>query len=128
MDNLKYYGYILTALLFGGIIVHTYRYVLPIMSQYEYVVDKYGNIHDKNCAYYKHNHSYAFKRKYNKYDILIEKEQELCSECLLYEKEKLWALHYINLEELVLRYRRGGATDDYINQVLDKYITNTYGE
>ena len=92
--------------------------ILPVMSDDKYFVDKYGNIHGDNCPY---KSIPWFSKKYSKYDILIKKDQEICRECLLYEEDKLWELHYINLELRKKYLRINGATEDYIEKEMQEY-------
>lgn len=88
------------------------------MGDDKYFVDKYGNIHGDNCPY---KSIPWFSKKYSKYDILIKKDQEICRECLLYEEDKLWELHYINLELRKKYLRINGATEDYIEKKMQEY-------
>lgn len=88
------------------------------MDDDEYFIDEYGNIHGDNCPYMS---TPWFTQKYNKYNILIKREQEICRECLLYEEEKLWKLHYINLDFLEKHLRTHGATEDYIENRMQEY-------
>lgn len=92
--------------------------ILPVMGDDKYFVDKYGNIHGDNCPY---KSIPWFSKKYSKYDILIKKDQEICRECLLYEEDKLWELHYINLELRKKYLRINGATEDYIEKKMQEY-------
>lgn len=88
------------------------------MDDDEYFIDEYGNIHGDNCPYMS---TPWFTQKYNKYNILIKREQEICRECLLYEEKKLWKLHYINLDFLEKHLRTHGATEDYIENRMQEY-------
>lgn len=88
------------------------------MDDDEYFIDEYGNIHGDNCPY---KSIPWFTKKYSKYDILIKEDQEICSECLLFEEDKLYMLHRVNLKDEILRLKRGGATEDYIKNRMQEY-------
>lgn len=98
------------------------RITLPIMGKYEYIIDKYGTIHGTKCP---HKKSLWFKTKYKKYDILMETDQEICTDCLLFEEEKLLLLHQHNLEESVRYYKSIGVKEEslkaYIKAHSPKY-------
>lgn len=93
-------------------------FIFPLIDDDEYFVDEYGCCHDNNCSL---RDVPWFTKKYNKYDFLLKHGQKICRECLLLEENKLWRLHYINLElrEQTLRYN--GATEDYIEKEMQKY-------
>lgn len=59
--------------------------------------------------------------KYSKYDILIERDQSICDECLLLEEDKLFMLHKYNLKERILYLKREGASEEYIRDELSSY-------
>ena len=88
------------------------------MGYDKYFIDEYGYIHGKNCPYRKVP---WFTKKHSKYDILIEKEQEICRECLFLEEDKLWELHSINLELKQSSLRYNGASEDYIQKKIKLY-------
>ena len=90
-DTIKYIGLIISII----ILFEWGSTIFPFMNDNEYFVDKYGNIHGYNCPY---KGVPWFTRKHSKYDILIEKNQQICRECLLHEEDKIWDLHYTNLE------------------------------
>ena len=92
--------------------------IFPFMDDDEYFIDKYGCIHGKNCP---RKSVPWFTIKHSKYDFLIEEEQEICSDCLYLEEEKLMMLHKINLKEEILRLKRIGVQEDYIKSELRKY-------
>ncbi len=98
--------------------ISMHNYIMPKVEKNEYYADKYGIIHGYKCPL---KRSSWFTEKHNKYDILIEQGQEICDECLGHEEEKLWDLHYANMkiEERNLRY--GGASEEYINNRMNKY-------
>jgi len=115
---MKTWKYVL--LVFGIIVILEFPYttVFPIMGEDEYFVDEYGCIHDKHCPY---KDVPWFTVKHRKYDFIRMKGQDICKECLLLEEEKLNTLHEINIEREVLRLKRAGASDDYINNKLEQY-------
>lgn len=88
------------------------------MSDDEYFVDKYGNIHGDKCPY---KEVPWFTTKHNKYDLIIKSDQEICKECLLYEEDKLMELHYINIEEEIKGLQLNGADDEYIEKRIKTY-------
>lgn len=100
------------------IIISGVSFILPFMSDDEYFVDKYGNIHGNKCPY---KEVPWFTTKHNKYDLIIKSDQEICKECLLYEEDKLMELHYINIEEEIKGLQLNGADDEYIENRLKQY-------
>lgn len=88
------------------------------MDDDEYFVDKNGDIHGNDCP---RKDVPWFTKKHSKYDILIMDEQEICSDCLLFEEDKLYLLHRVNLKDEIIRLRRGGATEDYIKEEVKLY-------
>ena len=126
MTDRKYYIIFLGILSLIIILICSIRTIVPFVASDEYYketvkVDKnisYTIIHSDNCP---GGGSAWFSRKYNKYDILLKCDEEICSECLGWEEEKLMILHKLNLKEEVLRLRRAGASDDYINNELKQY-------
>ena len=118
---MKAYIIFLGALLAAYLLVVNFTTIFPICCDGEYYVDKNGYIHDNGCPY---KSVPWFTIKYKKYDILIEADQEICGECLLYEEDKLRLLHKLNLKDLIKRYKRSGATEEYIKQVIMQYRVN----
>lgn len=119
-NNIKTYFIFLSILAVLAIVVFSLPTMLPIMDDDEYFIDNNGYIHENDCPLRK---SPWFTRKYSKYDILIEEDQEICGECLSFEKDKLFMLHRINLKEEILRLKRAGATEEYISDKMMKYRT-----
>lgn len=93
-------------------------YIFPFMGDDKYFIDKYGNIHGSKCPY---KEVPWFTTKHNKYDFIMKSGQEICTECLLYEEDKLMELHCINIEEEILRLKRSGAPDEYIENRIKQY-------
>lgn len=118
MTDAKTYYKFFVILAVVAILIYLLPTILPIMDDDEYFVDKNGIIHGDNCPY---KSVPWFTQKYSKYNILIKQDQEICKECLLPEEDKLWDLHYINLELKNLSLRRNGAPEDYIKQKLKLY-------
>ena len=114
------FKYIISIILIGLFFAHPriFHFVLPIMEDDEYFVDENCIIHSDNCPY---KGVPWFAQKFSKYEILIKKGEEICNECLLQEEDKLWDLHYINLELLEKFYRRNGANEKYIEQKLNQF-------
>lgn len=119
-NNIKTYFIFLSILAVFAIVVFSLPTMLPIMDDDEYFIDNNGYIHENDCPLRKNP---WFTRKYSKYDILIEEDQEICGECLSFEKDKLFMLHRINLKEEILRLKRAGATEEYISDKMMKYRT-----
>ena len=115
MSDTKAYFLFLGILLAGYLLIVNFTTIFPICCDGEYFVDKYGNIHGNSCPY---QGTPWFTKKYDKYDILIKENQEICRECLLYEEEKLWELHYINLELQEKNLTRAGASKEYIEKIM----------
>ena len=118
MSDAKVYFSFLGILLAGYLLIANSTTIFPFMDDDEYFVDMHENIHGGNCPY---RSTPWFTRKHSKYDILIEKDQEICRECLLYEEDKLWELHYINLELKEKLLKINGASKDYIKNKMQKY-------
>lgn len=118
MSDKKAYFLLLGIIFVSGVLVKNYTTIFPVCSEAEYFIDEYGNIHSDNCPY---KSPPWFTRKYNKYDILIGRDQEICEECLYYEKDKLWALHYINIDLNEKLLRINGATEEYIEKRRQEY-------
>ena len=117
-NDTKTYLKFLCILAIVVIIISGASFIFPFMSDDEYFVDKYGNIHGNKCPY---KEVPWFTTKHSKYDILIEEEQEICDECLFIEKDKLIMIHFANIEELVLCLRINGAPEDYIEKRIKTY-------
>lgn len=94
------------------------RTTLPIMGKYEYIIDKYGTIHGTKCPLKK---SLWFKVKHKKYDIIMETDQTICTECLLFEKDKLWLLHQYNLKQDIEHSIRQKVGDEYIKTYIEEH-------
>ncbi len=118
MSDTKVYFSFLGILLAGYLLIANSTTIFPFMDDDEYFVDEQENIHGCNCPY---RSTPWFTRKHSKYDILIEKDQEICRECLLYEEDKLWELHYINLELKEKSLKINGASEDYIKNKMQEY-------
>lgn len=99
---MKTWQYVLIVLVLIVVCEFPYKTVFPFMSDDEYFIDKYGNIHGNNCPY---KGVPWFTRKFSKYDLILLKDQEICRECLLPEEDKLNTLHEINMEEEALRLK-----------------------
>lgn len=100
-----------------GLFLTFARTIFPYVEYDEYFVDKYGGIHGKYCP----REDSWFTIKYSKYDILIERDQSICDECLLLEEDKLFMLHKYNLKERILYLKREGASEEYIRDELSSY-------
>lgn len=94
------------------------RTTLPIMGKYEYIIDKHGTIHGTKCPLKK---SLWFKVKHKKYDIIMETDQTICTECLLFEKDKLWLLHQHNLKQNIEHSISRKAGDEYIKAYIEEH-------
>lgn len=117
-DESKTFCKIICILVIVVTIISNVSFIFPFMSDDEYFVDKYGNIHGDKCPY---KEVPWFTTKHNKYDLIIKSDQEICKECLLYEKDKLMELHYINIEEEIKGLQLNGADDEYIENRLKQY-------
>lgn len=118
MSSAKTYFKFLGILVTLAIVIFLLPTILPVMDDDEYFIDNNGYIHENDCPLRKNP---WFTKKYSKYDILIKEDQEICSECLLFEKEKLYLLHRVNLKDEILRLRRAGATEEYISNKMKDY-------
>lgn len=94
------------------------RFTLPIMGKYEYIIDKHGTIHGTKCPLKK---SLWFKVKHKKYDIIMETDQTICTECLLFEKDKLWLLHKYNLKQNIKHSISLKVGDEYIKTYIEEH-------
>lgn len=117
-DESKTFCKIICILVIVVTIISNVSFIFPFMSDDEYFVDKYGNIHGDKCPY---KEVPWFTQKHSKYDIIIKSDQEICRECLLYEEDKLMELHYINIEEEIKGLQLNGADDEYIENRLKQY-------
>ena len=117
-NDTKTYLKFLCILAIVVIIIFGASFIFPFMSDDEYFVDKYGNIHGNKCPY---KEVPWFTTKHSKYDLIIKSDQEICKECLLYEEDKLMELHYINIEEEIKGMQLNGADDEYIENRLKQY-------
>jgi hypothetical protein len=102
--------------IFFALIIITYVFIenwgtiLPNVGDCEYWVDKYGVIHDEYCEYKKKP---WFTQRYNKYEFLLETNQDLCNECTYDEIDILKKLHYYNLDRRLFYLQLSGADKDY---------------
>lgn len=95
-----------------------FHFILPIMDSDEYFVDN-NCIHRKGCPY---KGIPCFTKKHSKYNILIEREQYLCDECMSDdEKRKLWKLHDFNKYEFAKYLMKEELSADEIKSYLEKY-------
>ena len=117
-DESKTFCKIICILVIVVTIISNVSFIFPFMSDDEYFVDKYGNIHGDKCPY---KEVPWFTTKHNKYDLIIKSDQEICKECLLYEEDKLMELHYINIEEEIKGLQLNGADDEYIEKRIKTY-------
>lgn len=118
MSDTKAYFLFLAIIFAGYIFIENFTTILPICCDDEFFIDEYGGIHGDNCPY---QEVPWFTRKYSKYNILIKKDQEICKECLLFEEDKLWELHCINLYLREKILRANGAPIEYIERKMQGY-------
>ena len=112
--------YIIFLVIIVGIIIvfSNLSTILPIMDNDEYFIDENNIIHGSDCPY---KNVPWFTTKHSKYNLLLRKDQEICRDCLLFEEEKLWELHYINIDLRIKELRANGATENYIEKKMQEY-------
>lgn len=118
MSDRKTYFIFLSVLASIMIFVSYAHTIFPVMDDDEFFVDKYGTIHGKYCPY---KDVPWFTQKHSKYDILMKNDQDICNECLLHEKSKLYTLHAFNFKEKILQLKREGAPEEYISNTMEEY-------
>ena len=99
--------------------------ISPFMSSGEYIIQD-GVMHNKGC---KLASAPFFKKKHAKLDIIIERNNEFCSECFGEDEVKILTyLHVKNLENLTDKYERSNYPDEYIAKQLSEYEDDVTSE
>lgn len=112
-----YLGYIMTMLAIC-IFLSFVRTIFPYVEEDEFFVDKYGEIHGKYCP---KEDAPWFTTKYDRYNILIERDQYICNECLSFEEDKLFMLHKYNLKKRIQFLKSEGLSVEEISDDIKIY-------
>lgn len=101
------------------VVCWTCPYSLPFVSSDEYFIDRNGVLHQDCCEYATLGKRW-FTFKGDKYNVLLKANEELCTECFLYEWQKMMIIHMYNMYELYCRVR-ASETQEYAKKYMQKY-------